>query len=135
MNLSRYISKKTIVHILTGMAIVLSAVVFDAIHEGSEKLADEMQQRSESRFRHSSHIFFYNPVSHFRLKKGADKLFSGLLFAVTQNEFLTQYHNCRAFHLLKAESPGERRPFVRVIHFMDFNPCHHTGADDDPSAL
>ena len=132
MNLSRYISKKTIVRILTGMAIVLSAVVFDAIHEGSEKLADEMQQRSESRFRHSSHIFFYNPVSHFRLKKGADKLFSGLLFAVTQNEFRTRYHNCRTFNLLK-ESLNERRPFVRNFHFMDFNPCHHTGTHDDPS--
>lgn len=123
-----------ILRTLTVLAVVLSAVLFDALHEGSEKLVDETHQRSESRFLHSSHVFFYNQISHFKLRKGADKLFLGLLFAATQNEFLTKYHNCRTFHLLKAESLKAYLPLVRVIHFMEFNTCHHSGPDDGHSA-
>jgi hypothetical protein len=117
------------------LAVVLSAILFDALHEGSEKLVDEMHQRSESQFLYSSHVFFYNQISHFKLKKGADKLFSGFLFAATQNEFLTKFHNCRTFHLLKAESLRERLPLVRIIHFMEFNTCHHASPDDYHSVM
>lgn len=134
MNFRRYISKKIILRVLTVVAVVLSAALFDALHTGSEKLVDEMHQRSESQFLHSNHVFFYIQVSHFKLKKGADKLFSGLLFAVTQNEFLTKYHNCRTFHLLKAEALKERLPLDRVIHFMEFNTWHHAVQDDYHSA-
>ncbi len=123
-----------ILRALTVLAVVLSAVFFDALHAGSEKLVDETHQRSESQFLHSSHVFFYNPISHFKLRKGADKLFSGLLFAATKSEFLTKYHNCPTFHLLKAESLKAHLPLVRVIHFMEFNFCHHSSPDDGRSA-
>ncbi|MDD4191811.1 MAG: hypothetical protein PHI28_10790, partial [Mangrovibacterium sp.] len=134
MNVSKYISRKAITRILAGMAVVLCAVVFDALHEGSENLVKEMQQRSEAQFMYGGQLVFCNPVSPFKLKKGGDKLFSGLLFEVTRNEFLTRYHDCRAFHLLKAGSLKERRPFVRIIRVMDFNPWLHAGTDDDPLA-
>ncbi len=116
------------------LAVVLSAVFFDALHAGSEKLVDETHQRSESQFLHSSHVFVYNPISHFKLRKGADKLFSGLLIAATQNEFLAKYHNCRTFYLLKAEFLRKRLPLVRTIHFMEFNASHHSSPDDGYSA-
>jgi hypothetical protein len=129
MNLRKYISRKVILRFLAIFAVVLSAVLFDALHAGSEKLVDETHQRSESQFMHCNHVFFYNPVNYFKIK-GSNKLFSGLLFAATQNEFLTKYHNCRAYHLLKAESLKERLLLVRIIHFMKFNPCHHVCPDD-----
>lgn len=131
MNFRRYISKRIVLRVLAVMAVVFSAVLFDAFHEGSEKLVDETQQRSESQFLRGSHVFFYNQISHFKARKGVDKLFAGLLFAATQNEFLTKYHNCRTFHLLKAESLKERLPLVCVVHFMEFNTSHHSNPDDD----
>lgn len=134
MNLRKYISRKILVRVLTLLSVVLLAVLFDTFHEGSAKLVDEMHQRSESQFLHSSHVFFYNQVSHFKLRKGADKLLSGLLFAASQNEFLTKYHNCRVFHLLKAESLKER-PLVQLVHFMEFNTSHHAGPDDYPALV
>jgi len=116
------------------LAVVLSAILFDAVHEGSAKLVDETHQRSESQFQHSSHVFFYNQVSHFKIRKGADRLFSCLLFAGAQNEFLTKYHNCRTFHVLKAESLQNRLPVNRITHFMEFNVWHHGSSDDDCAA-
>jgi hypothetical protein len=135
MNLRKYISRKGILRFLAIFTVVLSAALFDALHAGSEELVDETHQRSESQFMHSNHVFFYNPINYFKIRKGTDKLFSGLLFAATQNEFLTKYHNCRTYHLLKAESFKERLPLVRIIHFMEFNPCHPSGPDDHPSVV
>jgi len=134
MNFKKYISKRTILRLLTVLTVMLLAVFFDMFHEGSEKLVDEMHQRSESQFQHSSHVFFYNQVSYFKVLKGADKLFSGFIFAATKNEFLAKYHNCRVFHLLKAESLKER-PLIQLVHFMEFNTSHHAGPDDYPVSV
>jgi len=133
MNFKKYISRKLILRLLLFLAVVLSAVLFDTFHEGSVKLVNETHQRSDSHDMQAGRVFFYNPVSSFKIRSGADKLFSGLIFAASRNEFLSEYHNCRTFHLLKKEALQERLPFLMMAHFMKFNSSHHSSPDDDPS--
>jgi hypothetical protein len=135
MNLKKYISGKLLLRGMMVLAIVFLAALFDALHAGSEELVNETRQRSETQFQHNGHVFLYNQVSVFKIRKGVDKLFAGLLFAVTGNDFLSKYHNCRTFYMLKAESRQNLPPVFRNIHFMEFNPCHHAGPDDEPFAL
>lgn len=131
MDPSKYISKRFVIRMLMVLAVIVAAVLLDSLHEGSEKLVSETQQRSESQFLHANPVFYYNQLSQFRPKKGVDRLFSRLLIAVTQKEFLSRYHNYRAFHLLKAEARRGQLPFVRVVHFSEFTVCHRSTADDD----
>ena len=135
MNLKKNISKKVILRLLLFAAMIASAVLFDTFHEGSGTVADATRQKSESLDMQSSHVFFCNPVSSFKILNGADKLFSGFLFTTGKSEFLTAYHNCRAFHLLKAETLQKRISFLEMAHFMEFNPSHHISPDDDASLI
>ncbi|MGD9931558.1 MAG: hypothetical protein AB7U05_16175 [Mangrovibacterium sp.] len=130
MNRRKHISKKLVCRLLLFVAVALSAVLFDAFHEGSVQLEAEHQTRSESHNLEAGHMFFFNPVNSFKLRTGVDKLLTGFIFAASQNQFLSQYHNYRAFHLFQAESLNERKPFLLTAHFMKFNFCHHSCPDD-----
>ena len=111
------------------LLIALSAVLFDALHDSSDiKVKNDMHQTSSQQIE-ASDVLFNNPVSNFKLKTGTDKLLSKLIFTGSRNEFLTQYHNFRTFHLLKAESINKRLPFILTSHFMKFNFCHHSSPD------
>ncbi len=135
MNLKKNISKKVALRLLLFAAMVVSAVLFDTFHEGSNKVVDATRQKSESQDMQSSRVFFYNPVSSFKILNGADKLFSGFLYTAGRSWFLAEYHNCRAFHLLKAETLQERVSFLEMAHFMKFNPSHHSSPEDGPSLI
>lgn len=112
-------------------AVVISAVLFDVYHQGSGELARQMTHRSQSSQSISAGTeFCVNQASTFRLINGADKLFSGLVFAGSQNNLLAQWHNHRSFHLLKAESIERVDLFLLSAHFMKFNCCHHSSSDD-----
>jgi len=135
MKVKRNVSRKFICRLLLFVAVVLSAVLFDASHQGSESIPKEKSHKSES----SESIittpeFCVNPVSTFKLISGADKLFSGLFFAGNQNNLLTSWYNYRSFHLLKAESFDQINPFFRSAHFMKFNCCHQTDPGDNSAS-
>ena len=135
MKVKKYITRKRIYRLLLFVGVVLSAVLFDVYHQGSEKIMQEMSHRSQSS--HSignTTEFCVNPISSFKLISGADKLFSGLVFAGSRNELLSAWYNHRSFHLFKAESPNRTNPFLLSAHFMKFNCCHQSSPDDSPTA-
>ncbi|WP_423130417.1 hypothetical protein [Gaoshiqia sp. Z1-71] len=133
MELKKYISKTLRLRLLLFFAAIGLAVLFDVYHEGSGRLINELENRSETVNMQNAQVFFYNPVNTFKLLSGTDKLFTGLIFAASQNDFLTKYHNCRTFYLLKAESVNEHPSFLFMAHFMKYNFCHHANPDDYPS--
>ncbi|WP_372775794.1 hypothetical protein [Mangrovibacterium sp.] len=135
MTVKKYITRKLIFRLLLFAIMVLSAVLFDAYHQGSETLAEQMNQRSQSsQIMMSTNGFCVTPASTFKLINGADKLFSGLVFAGTRNQLMAEWHNHRAFHLLKADSFNRQNPFLLSAHFMKFNCCHQTTPDDSSAS-
>lgn len=129
-------TRKLIGRLLLFAAVVISAVLFDVYHQGSAELAQAMSHRSQSsQTIGTASEFCVNPASTFRLINGADKLFSGLVFAGNQNNLMAQWHNHRSFHLLQAESIDRVDPFWLSAHFMKFNCCHQTSSgNSDPLA-
>ncbi|WP_163709570.1 hypothetical protein [Mangrovibacterium lignilyticum] len=135
MKVKKYITRKLICRLLLFAAVVLSAVLFDTYHQGSEQFAQEMSHRSEpTQSTISTPEFCVTPLSSFKLLSGADKLFSGLVFAGSQNDLLAAWHNYRSFHLLKADSVNLPNTFLLSAHFMKFNCCHHSSPDDSPAS-
>ena len=130
MKVKKTISKIQFHRLVIFLAIILSAVVFDAFHDKPERLIDVTSHQAESHDIQASNVFFFNSVSSFKLRSGVDKLFSGFVFSASQNSFLTQYHSCRNFHLLKAERLDHRLPFILTANFMKFNCCHHSCPED-----
>lgn len=129
-------TRKMISRLLLFAAVVISAVLFDVYHQGSAELAQAMSHRSQSsQSIGAASAFCVNPASTFRLIHGADKLFTGLVFAGNRNDLIAQLHNHRSFHLLQAESIGRAEQFLLSAHFMKFNCCHQTNSgDSDPLA-
>jgi len=116
-------------------AVVLSAVLFDAFHQGNEQSAPNGANSSQSsQMIVSAPEFCVNQASTFRLINGADKLFSGLVFAGTSQSHLSEWHNYRSFYLFKAESPNRNNLFLLSAHFMKFNSCHHSNPDDSAAS-
>jgi hypothetical protein len=135
MKVKKYMTRKTIYRLLLGLAVVLAAVLFDAYHQGtSPETKSPVSQSESSQGIVSTPEFCVNPASTFRLIHGADKLFSGLVFAGTRSELLTEWHNNRSFHSLKAESLNRDNPFLLSAHFMRFNCCHHSSPDDSSAS-
>ncbi len=117
------------------MVVVLSAVLFDAYHQGSPIATKSPASQSESsQSIVSTPEFCVNPVSTFRLIHGADKLLSGLVFTGTNNKLLAESYNNRSYHSLQAESLNRDNFFLLSAHFMKFNCCHHTNPDDSSAS-
>lgn len=133
MKIRRSISKSFTHRILLFFAVILGAVIFDAFHNEPVSEIDMCNHQTNSHDLQASDIFFFNPVSTFKIRTGVEKLFSGIVFAGSQNEFLKQYHNYRSFHLLKAESLNKWQLFSETAHFMLFNHCHHVSPVDVPA--
>ncbi|MFV0378251.1 MAG: hypothetical protein ACK5JD_13235 [Mangrovibacterium sp.] len=124
-------TRKLISRLLLFAAVVISAVLFDVYHQGSAELAQAMSHRSQpAQSVSASPGFCVNQASTFRLINGADKLFSGLVFAGTRSNLLVQWNNHRAFYLLQAESTDRVDFFLLSSHFMKFNCCHQSCSDD-----
>lgn len=135
MKVKKYMTRKTIYRLLLCMAVVLSAVLFDAYHQApSSQTKSPASQSESSQSIVSTPEFCVNPATTFKLINGADKLFSGLVFAGTRNELLAEWHNNRSFHLLKAESLSRDQFFLLSAHFMKFNCCHHSNPDDSSAS-
>ncbi len=135
MNIKKYLTRKTLYRTLLFVVVVLSAVVFDHYHVGSEQLSQAHNHQSQStELSIGTPEYCVNPASSFRLISGADKLFSGLVFAGFRCELLSAWHNYRSFHLLKAEALQHSNPFLLAAHFMKFNSCHHSNPDDSSAA-
>ncbi|MGE4586916.1 MAG: hypothetical protein AB7D05_06195 [Mangrovibacterium sp.] len=131
MKWERHISKKLVLRLVALTAVMLAAVLFDLSHEGSGWSAKDSEQKSRSQFQYNHPVFVSPQASTYRVLKGADRLFTGFLFAATRNGFLQEYHNCRAFHILRVSLQNKRLPFFPQIHFLDFNSCHHCAPDDE----
>ncbi len=116
-------------------AMVLSAVLFDAYHQGTGELLAQQNKNADTAQTISASIeYCVNPGSTFRLISGAEKLFSGLVFSGNSNEFLAAFHNQRSFRLLKAESCKQPNSSLLVSHFHKFNCCHQNNSDDNAAA-
>lgn len=126
------ISQKFIIRLLLFITVIGGAYVFDLCRDQlPEQLVDHQQDASEHHV-DMSHMFFYNPVSGFKIREGSDRLFSKILFAIGQDKFLASFHNHKAYHVLKAESLKERSPGNQMVHFRKFIICHHSSSDDKP---
>lgn len=135
MNIEKYISRKSLYRALLFAVVILSAIVFDHYHSGTEQTAQAAnQQPQSSEILISTPEYCVNPGNTFRLLSGADKLFSGLVFAGFRNDLLSAWHNYRSFYLLKAEDLQQSNPFLLAAHFMKFNSCHHSNPDDGAPA-
>ncbi|PTN08664.1 hypothetical protein [Mangrovibacterium marinum] len=134
MKVRKYMNRKTVYRLLLGLAVVLSAVLFDAYHQGSTIEKSPLSHSESSQNIISTPEFCVNPASTFRLIHGADKLFSGLVFAGTRSDLLAEWHNNRSFHFLKAESLNREVYFLLSAHFMKFNCCHHSNPDDSSAS-
>lgn len=135
MKVKKHLSRKLICRLLLFAAVVISAVLFDSFHQGSDVISKAMSHKSESsQTVITTPEFCVNPVSTFKLISGADKLFSGLVFAGNKSDLLTSWYNNHSFHLLKAESLNRNNPFLLSAHFMKFNCCHQTNPDDSSAS-
>lgn len=130
MKIRKYITRKMLCRLVLFTAVVLSAVLFDFYHQGSDEPVGARSRRSESTTVETTPGFCVPQISTFRLITKADKLFSGLVFAGTPGNLFAVRHNFRSFHSLKAESMNRIDPFRLSAHFMKFNCCHHSGSDD-----
>ncbi len=131
MKIRKHISKIKLQRIVLFALVVLSAVLFDITHDSSKATDNTSSQEQTTHHQlEASEVIFYNPVSSFKFRTSFDKLFSKLLFSGTENGFLSQYHNFRTFHLLKAEAINKRLPFILTSNFMKFNFCHRSTSDD-----
>lgn len=130
MKIFKHISKVRLQRIIFFLLVALAAVSYDALHEGSNEVVKNHSQQTSSHQVEATDMIFYNTISSFKIREGVDKFVSELTFTGSEDMFLTQYHNYRTFHLLKAVSINKRLPFILTSHFMKFNYCHHSSPDD-----
>ena len=112
--------------------LVVGAFVFDACHDQLPKQDLKHQTESNNHQFDINEVYFYNPVSSFKIRTGMDKLLSKILFTVGQDKFLSSFHNQRAFHLMKVEALHVRSPLNPMLHFRKFIICHQCSSDDKP---
>lgn len=126
------ISRKFVLRMLLFAVVVAGAFVFDMCHKEAPEQLVASQHDASKHHVDMSQVFFYTPVSSFKIRTGNDRLFSKILFTIGQDKFLSAFHNQKTYHLLKAESLKERSPHNLMVHFRKFIICHHFSSDDNP---
>jgi len=114
------------------VVLVAGAYIFDSCHHQLPKQDLKHHTASNSHRLDINEVYFYNPVSSFKMRTGMDKLLSKILFAVGQDKFLSTFHNQMAYHLMKEESLHLRSPLNPMIHFRKFIICHQSNPDEHP---
>lgn len=112
------------------LVIVTGAIVFDACRgQLPVELVEHQEDADNHRF-DISQVYFYNPVSGFKISAG-DRLFSKFLFAFGHDRFVSAYHNQKISNLLKVEALKVRTPFNLMTHSRKLMISHLSGLDDD----
>ena len=111
------------------LLVLTGAMIFDACYD---QLPAQLAAHQNEAGKHKldSQVYFYNPVSNFKIRTGTDKLFSKILFTIGQNKFLASFHNQKASDLIKAEALKVCDPISPMIYFRKFIICHHSGSED-----
>lgn len=113
--------------------LVAGAYIFDSYHDQMPKKDLKHHTASRNQQIDINEIYFYNPVSSFKIRTGMDKLLSKILFTIGQDKFLSTFHNQLTYHLMKEESLHLRSPLNPMVHFRKFIICHQCTPDDAPS--
>lgn len=114
------------------MVIIAGAYVFDSCHKEIPTPVTKHQNDKSSHEFGLGEVFFYNPVSSFKIMTGIDKLLSKILFTIGQDRFLSSFHNQKTFHLIKAEAIKVPSPLNPMVYFREFIICHQSSSDDNP---
>lgn len=113
------------------MTLLCAAIAIDISHDDLSRINVEAQNDANSTNLDIAQVFYFNTGNSFKVIDRADRLLSCILFAASQDKFLSRHHNCLAFHSLKQESLRDRLPFHLMAHFMKFTSVQYSSPDDD----
>jgi len=126
MQIKSYIQNKSVLRLIFFLLIIGVAVVFDSCHKGSEELAKEMHQRSETQKKQFFCVYFYSPLKSVKISCWETKSFMKFLSGRKNKEFYIEKNIERIIRSNKSF----RKSKSLVICYKRFDFCMPTGGDD-----
>ena len=126
MQIKSYIQNKSVLRMIFFLLIIGMAVVFDNYHKGSEELAKEMHQRSETQKKQFFCVYFYSPLKSVKISRRESNSFMKFLSGRKNNEFYIEKNIERMFRSNKLM----RELNFPVICYKRFDFCPPSGGDD-----
>jgi len=129
MQIKSYIQNKSVLRLIFFLSIIGMAVVFDNCHKGSEELAKEMHQRSETQKKQFFYVYFYSPLKSVKLSRRGSHSFMKFLSGSKNNEF---YIRKKIERIIRSNNSNKfiRESNFTVICYKRFDFCPPSGADD-----
>jgi len=126
MQIKSYIQNKSVLRVIFFLLIIGVAVVFDNCHKGSEELAKEMHQRSETQKKQFFCVYFYSPLKSVKISRRESNSFMKFLSGRKNNEFYIEKNIER---ILRSNKLMRESNFP-VICYKRFDFCPPSGGDD-----
>ena len=127
MQIKKYIQDKSVFRVIFFLSIIGVAVVFDNYHKGSEELAKEMHQRSETQKKQLFRVYFYSPIKIIEISRRESNFFMKFIYGRKNNEFYVGKNIERIIRINKFI----RKSIFTYVSYKLFNFCPPSGDDDN----
>jgi len=126
MQIKRYIQNKSVLRLVFFLLIIGAAVVFDSCHKGSEELAKEMHQRSETQKKQFFCVYFYSSLKSIKISCFESNSFIKFLAGNKNKEFYIKKNIERIIR----NNNSIRKTNPIIICYKRFVFCPPSGGDD-----